>query len=93
MKPCISDTIDEALENNERLFLSHFTSTTHHPWKVPYEFNREKYTGSKGNADHENMNKYLNTLRYDDAWLGQILGLLDEKGIANETLVVVLGDQ
>ncbi|EGE06251.1 sulfatase domain-containing protein [Trichophyton equinum CBS 127.97] len=92
MKPCISDTIDEALENNERLFLSHFTSTTHHPWKVPYEFNREKYTGSKGNADHDNMNNYLNTLRYDDAWLGQILGLLDEKGIANETLVVVLGD-
>ncbi|EFQ99990.1 sulfatase domain-containing protein [Nannizzia gypsea CBS 118893] len=92
VKPCISDAIDEALEKNERLFLSHFTSTTHHPWKLPYEFDREKYTGSKGKADHDRMNNYLNTMRYDDAWLGQILGILDEKGIANETLVVVLGD-
>ncbi|KAM5431093.1 hypothetical protein McanCB56680_003481 [Microsporum canis] len=92
VKPCIRDAVTDAIENNERLFLSHFTSTTHHPWKLPYEFDREKYTGSKGKADHEHLNAYLNTVRYDDAWLGQILGILDEKGIANETLVVVLGD-
>lgn len=39
------------------------------------------------------MNDYLNTVRYVDDWLGEILGLLDEAGIANSTLVVIIGDQ
>ncbi|KAK2880004.1 hypothetical protein FQN49_000668 [Arthroderma sp. PD_2] len=92
VKPAIRDAITDAIDNNERLFLSHFTSTTHHPWKLPSDFDSEIYTGSKGRANHDPMDKFLNTVRYDDAWLGQILGILDEKGIANETLVVVVGD-
>ncbi|KAF3482910.1 sulfatase domain-containing protein [Arthroderma uncinatum] len=92
LKPCIRDVVTDAINNNERLFLSHFTSTTHHPWKLPSSFDRESYTGVNGKANHDPMDKYLNTVRYDDAWLGQILGILDEKGIANETLVVVVGD-
>lgn len=47
--------------------------------------------GSDGS--HEHMNSFLNVVRYDDLWLGELLGLLDENGIANETLVVVVGDQ
>lgn len=39
------------------------------------------------------MNSYLNSVRYVDTWLGDLLGLLDKKGIANETLVVFVGDQ
>lgn len=39
------------------------------------------------------MNDYLNTVRYVDDWLGDIMGLLDEAGISNETLVVIIGDQ
>lgn len=39
------------------------------------------------------MNSYLNTVRYVDDWLGEILSLLDEAGIANSTLVVIVGDQ
>jgi len=39
------------------------------------------------------MNKYLNTIRFVDRWIGDILKLLDETGIANETLVVAVGDQ
>lgn len=92
--PYMEDAIDDAIQNNERLFLSHFTSTTHHPWAVPKEFVSEQYFSDESLiGKHEDMNNYLNTVRYVDAWLGDMLNLLDKKGIANETLVVFVGDQ
>ncbi|KAK2741251.1 hypothetical protein FQN57_005713 [Myotisia sp. PD_48] len=90
VKPYIRDEIEDAIKNNQRLFLSHFTGATHHPWKIPPTFGHVNYVGSKGK--HKNMNKYMNTIHYDDHWLGQILDVLDETGIANETLVVFIGD-
>lgn len=92
--PYIEDVIDDAIKNNERLFLSHFTSTTHHPWGLPKGFQSEQYFSDESLiGKHEDMNSYLNSVRYVDAWLGDLLGLLDKKGIANETLVVFVGDQ
>lgn len=85
------DAMLDAVENNTRLFISHFTSSTHHPWKIPDDFNKTSYTGPHGK--HGNMDKYMNTIHYDDFWIGEILGLLDETGIANETLVIMVGDQ
>lgn len=80
-----------AVENKTRLFLSHMTSSTHHPWKTPENFTRIRYTGKRG--DHGPMDDYLNTIRYVDEWLGQVMGLLDETGLSNSTLVVMVGDQ
>lgn len=91
VKPYIRDIISETLKNNKRLFLSHFTSTTHHPWALPNGFERVNYFGSR--KPHEDLDDFLNTVHFSDVWLGELLGLLDEKGIANETLVVVVGDQ
>lgn len=86
----IRDTID----NNQRLFLSHFTSTTHHPWGVPSKFTKKEYIPhSEAFSKHEKLDAYLNTIRYVDNWLGQFMDLLDEEGIANETLTVFVGDQ
>ncbi|EEP77438.1 predicted protein [Uncinocarpus reesii 1704] len=85
----VRDMIMEAAHNKTRLFLSHFTSTTHHPWNVPEFFNKTKYMGS---GSHDHMNSFLNTINYVDHWMGEILGMLDEAGIANETLVVFVGD-
>lgn len=90
----MEDAIDDAIKNNERLFLSHFTSTTHHPWGLPKGFHSEQYFSDESLiGKHEDMNSYLNSVRYVDAWLGDMLKLLDKKGIANETLVVFVGDQ
>lgn len=38
------------------------------------------------------MNDYLNTARFVDNWLGDIMTMLDDAGLANTTLVVVVGD-
>ncbi len=49
--------------------------------------------GKKGWVDHESLNDYLNTIKYADVWLGEIMDMLEDTGVANETLVVVAGDQ
>ncbi|KAJ5788348.1 hypothetical protein N7457_003338 [Penicillium paradoxum] len=91
--PYLRDVVNDTIKNNERLFLSHFTSTTHHPWGTPTAYQREQYFSKDGIvAKHEDMNKYLNAVRYVDTWLGDMMKVLDEAGIANETLVVFIGD-
>jgi phosphoglycerol transferase MdoB-like AlkP superfamily enzyme len=92
--PYLQDVVNKTIENNERLFLSHFTSTTHHPWGTPAAYQEEQYFAGDGlMAKHEDINKYLNAVRYVDTWLGDMMKVLDEAGIANETLVVFVGDQ
>lgn len=80
--------INETLQENKRLFLSHFTSITHHPWVTPDGFDREKYF-----ADDRPMNKYVNAVYFADTWLGDLRGMVEEAGIANETLTVFVADQ
>lgn len=78
--------------NGTRVFLSHLTSTTHHPWGIPEDFEHVKYLSDQGGSDHKSLNDYLNTVKFVDNWLGEVMGLLDEAGIANSTLVVIVGD-
>ncbi|KAK4087679.1 hypothetical protein Purlil1_8010 [Purpureocillium lilacinum] len=95
LKSYMRNYITNATAHNQRMFLSHFTSTTHHPWATPKDFETLEYMGSAhgGLADaHKDMNKYLNTIRWTDAWLGDLMSLLEETGVANETLVVFVGD-
>ncbi|KAL4864934.1 hypothetical protein BDV12DRAFT_175463 [Aspergillus spectabilis] len=87
----IRDAIDEAEENHNRLFLTHLTGTTHHPWGMPNdEF--ENIMGPSFKGKNNDMNRYLNTIGFGDRWIGEILDILQEKGIANETLLVMAGD-
>jgi arylsulfatase A-like enzyme len=92
LKPYVQDLFEEAAQKKTRIFLSHVTSTTHHPWTTPEDFKMEFYMGEEGTVDHDPMNNYLNTQRFVDDWLGDIMTMLDETGIANSTLVVVVGD-
>lgn len=85
----VRDSFQSAKKNDERLFLTHLTSTAHHPFGIP---NEEQYVKLNGNKDAENLSTYLNAIGYVDKWLGKLLGILDEEGIAKETLVVMVGD-
>ncbi|PVI04595.1 alkaline phosphatase-like protein [Periconia macrospinosa] len=92
LKPYLKDIINDAVQNQKRLFLSHLTSTTHHPWHVPSSFIKKEYMGNYDGIDHTDFNDYLNALSYTDQWLGDVVSSLEEAGIANETLVVIVGD-
>jgi beta-glucosidase/6-phospho-beta-glucosidase/beta-galactosidase len=46
--------------------------------------------GGKGWVNHKMMKDYF---KYADVWLAEIMDILEDTGVADETLVVVAGDQ
>ncbi|KAF8470037.1 alkaline-phosphatase-like protein [Kalaharituber pfeilii] len=92
LKPYMRDLFLNAKANNERVFLSHLTSSTHHPWATPPEFGpQQQYWGGK-NGGSSAWNRYLNSIKWGDQWVQQVLELLKEVGAEDETLVVIIGD-
>lgn len=85
----IRDAFSSAKEKNERVFLSHITSTSHHPYNLPDD---EPFTKLSPDNKLKDLGKYVNAIGYDDRWLGTILNALEEEGVANETLIVIHGD-
>ncbi|KAM0275120.1 hypothetical protein ACHAQH_007524 [Verticillium albo-atrum] len=93
LKPHISDFVRTARANDQRIWMSHFTSTTHHAWDTPKDFDTFDYLPNKGSKVwHTDFNKYLNTLRYHDKWMGELMQLFDDLDMTNETLIVFVGD-
>ncbi|KAG0648441.1 hypothetical protein D0Z07_5369 [Hyphodiscus hymeniophilus] len=93
VKPYLLDIFQSAKMNNERLFLSHFTSTTHHPWGIPKAAMETVDYLKKGKWRSEHaLNKYINTIKYQDNWIGEVMDMLDQFDMAEETLVVMVGD-
>lgn len=91
--PYLREFIANSTANNQRMWMSHFTSTTHHTWGLPkgepfYRYITHKGITNKGN----HFNSYINTIRWHDGWMATLMNLLEEQGIANETLVVFAGD-
>ncbi|POR33133.1 Uncharacterized protein TPAR_06661 [Tolypocladium paradoxum] len=83
----IRDAFASAKKNNERVFMTHVTSTSHHPFGMP---DNETYVPLSNGLD--DLSHYVNSIGYDDRWLGRVLDVLDQEGVANETLVVLVGD-
>lgn len=84
----VRDAFVTAKEKEERLFLTHLTSTTHHPYNLP---RNETYVPfADGRLSY--LSHYVNTVGYDDKWLGSVLNVIEEEGVANETLVIFTGD-
>ncbi|KAI5463529.1 alkaline-phosphatase-like protein [Mariannaea sp. PMI_226] len=93
LKSHIVDYIKQIQKEGKRMFFSHFTSTTHHPWGVPSSFQKTEYLNTKDKMSwHEDFDNYLNAIRFTDAWLGELLQTFDDFGMSNETLVVFVGD-
>ncbi|KAL4731888.1 hypothetical protein ACLX1H_000883 [Fusarium chlamydosporum] len=93
LKRHVKDYLKTVNDEGKRMFFSHFTSTTHHPWGVPSSFKTTDYLNTNGKMKwHEEFNSYLNAVRFTDAWLGELLQTFDEFGMTNETLIVFVGD-
>lgn len=85
----VRDAFRRAEKNDERVFLGHLTSTAHHNFGLPPHAGSVHMSGNKENDD---LSLYLNAISYVDNWLGKISKILDEEGVAKETLLIVLGD-
>lgn len=85
----VKDAFASAKKNNERVFLSHLTSTAHHPFALPKDEPSVRLTEE---ASLQDLSGYTNAAGFVDRWLGKILDILDETGAANETLIIYVGD-
>ncbi|KAJ5097641.1 hypothetical protein N7456_008362 [Penicillium angulare] len=85
------EAIKSAEKNHERLFIEHLTGLTHHPWDTPGKKYKE-LLGSSWGGNNDDVNRYLNTIGINDKWFGTVLDILEETGVADETLVIMTGD-
>ena len=93
LKPNLQGLFRDAEKNKQRIFLSHLTSSSHHPWNLPESESQNVDYLERGRWGSEPpLNRYLNTIRYTDRWIGEIMDMLEDFGVAEETLVVIVGD-
>ena len=55
----------------------------------PYFYNSKE---DNFGIDDYNFNRYLNCLKHDDELIGKVMQVLEDRGLASTTLVIVIGD-
>ncbi|KAJ5537250.1 hypothetical protein N7513_010436 [Penicillium frequentans] len=88
----LSQAVLDAETKQERLFITHLTGQTHYPWDMPVGEKYEKFMPTSIFNHNDRIARYLNTLGVADRWLGEILEVLEETGVIDETLIVMVGD-
>ncbi|KAH7079478.1 alkaline-phosphatase-like protein [Paraphoma chrysanthemicola] len=89
----LRDMFVDAQEHEKRLFVSHLTSSPHHPFKTPADWSdKTNYLQPQRWRPEDPLDGYLNTIRYQDQWISQIFQMLHDVGALNETLVIMTGD-
>lgn len=93
LREYVRDAIKDAERDHKRLFLTHLTGTTHHPWAIPGDENIDLLAYSRWFGVNRQVNQYLNSIGFIDKWIAEILKMLKDTGVANETLLIMTGDQ
>jgi len=89
----LRDLFVNGKQQQKRLFVSHLTSSPHHPFKTPKDWEgKTTYMASQRFRSADPFDDYLNTIQYQDEWISQIFQMLHDVGALEETLVVMTGD-
>jgi lipoteichoic acid synthase len=83
---------EEWLENHKDVpFLATYhTATPHHQYIVPNWY--EERSGRETFSNDELLNRYLNTLRYQDYFLKNLIDQYKKLGLYENTVFIILGD-
>jgi lipoteichoic acid synthase len=74
-------------KHKDKPFLATYhTTTPHHQYIVPKRYGEERF------ANDEELNRYLNTLRYQDFFLKNLFDQYKRLGLYEDTVFVILGD-
>ena len=74
-------------ENSDKPFLNTYkTLTPHHPYLAP-----DRY-GIKNFSKKDDLNRYLNSVRYVDFFIKNIIEMYKEMGLYEDTIFVIYGD-
>jgi lipoteichoic acid synthase len=80
-------------QDRERpFFVLSWTIQAHHPYTVPVQNKVDFFRGNIPPGDDYDLDLYLNALHETDREIGRLLDGLRERGIADDTLVVITGD-
>lgn len=89
----LRDMFIDAQQQRKRLFVSHLTSSPHHPFATPKDWaGHTGYLSKQRWRPEDPLDGYLNTIKYQDDWVSEIFQMLHEVGALNETLVIMTGD-
>ncbi|KAF3053145.1 hypothetical protein E8E11_010581 [Didymella keratinophila] len=89
----LRDMFVNARQQQKRLFVSHLTSSPHHPFATPKNWaGHEDYLSKQRWRPEDPLDGYLNTIKYQDDWVSDIFQMLHEVGALNETLIIMTGD-
>jgi arylsulfatase A-like enzyme len=81
--------LDQMGNDREPFFATLLTSATHHPYRLP----KSKASTPHGEGDElSDQQRYALLVEAEDKLLGLVLAVLDERGLRDSTIVVVLGD-
>jgi len=90
---CYEDNImlessEDWLETHkDKPFLTtYLTTTPHHEYVVPKRYGEENF------SEDEMLNRYLNTVRYEDFFLKNLFDQYKKLGLYEDTVFVILGD-
>ncbi|WP_456429459.1 sulfatase-like hydrolase/transferase [Rhodocaloribacter sp.] len=79
--------VDRQRAAGKPFLLTYLTLTSHHPYQTPTSFERRTFT-----KDDPDLNAYLNTLAYTDAFLADLFAAFEARGLVEETIFVIMGD-
>ena len=81
-------TSENWLEQNgdEPFLATYLTVTAHHNYVVPDTYGKRKF------AEDDELNRYLNTVRYQDFFLRNLFDQYKELGLYEDTTFIVFGD-
>jgi lipoteichoic acid synthase len=65
---------------------TYLTATGHHQYVVPHRYGMKRF------VEDEEVNRYLNTLRYQDFFLMNLIEQYKDLGLYEDTIFVVFGD-
>lgn len=65
--------------------LSYMNGATHHPYSVPRGF-------PEPNGRADDLARYRNSLHYTDAVIGQLIAMLQARGLYENTIIAITGD-
>lgn len=80
------DWLQEQKEAGGPFIASYLTVTTHHDYVVPEGFEQKKY------VEDEELNRYLNTVAYQDQFLENLIDQYKDLGLYEDTIFVIVGD-
>jgi lipoteichoic acid synthase len=81
-----ADWLKQQKEAGRPFITSYLTVTSHHDYVVPEGFEQKKY------VEDEELNRYLNTVAYQDRFLEKLIQQYKELGLYENTIFVVMGD-